>query len=466
MSQETVLVVDDNRVNRRLAEVLLTKAGYEVRAAADASQAEQLVKEFRPRLILMDLRLPDSGGLELTRRLREDPAAKDALIIAFTADQAEGEEEKAKSAGCDGYIAKPIDARTFMEQIRRYLEPSAAPVSSDPVEVPAEIRREFITEGHESSRAWAEADAASLDLDSLRRAVHHWIGIGGTLGYPEITSRARELEAVLDTSPEQASFVEMRDLFASALAAGFEPCAAVPMQAGIFGFDPQEFARIRSAFEAVNFVAIDLGTLTEGLSLEFFATHDLIVLNACTESGMRAWESAFGREDFQTPVLMIAPLPPVQPYASPADFVFAPWEPEEISFRAQRILSRSAPAEKRRMVLLADDDEMVHALLKAAFDKVNVECRSARDGRAALDAIRDLSPDAAILDIGMPRISGLTVLTEIRKAPETRELPILMLTARKQKSEVSMALGFGANDYVVKPFDPTDVVARLLRLLP
>jgi CheY-like chemotaxis protein len=210
--------------------------------------------------------------------------------------------------------------------------------------------------------------------------------------------------------------------------------------------------------------------MTEGLSGEFFATHDVIVLNARGDAGTRAWTSTFGRDEFTRPVVAIAALGELKnldPISKerPSDFVFSPWEAEEIAFRSGRLLSDVPRPASRRMVIIADDDPMVHTLLTAAFAKVNVECRSVHDGREALDAFRSSTPAAGILDIGMPRISGLTVLTELRKSAQTRGIPIMMLTAHRQKSEVGMALGFGANDYVVKPFDTANVVTRLLRLM-
>src|SRR5262249_27145147 len=95
-----------------------------------------------------------------------------------------------------------------------------------------------------------------------------------------------------------------------------------------------------------------------------------------------------------------------------------------------------------------------------------VEVHPARDGQEALDAVSNLSPDAMLLDIGMPRISGMSVLREIRRHPSKRALQILMLSARQQRNDISMALAFGANDYAVKPFDPEDLVMRIMRLLP
>src|SRR5580658_2141874 len=109
VSGETILIVDDNAANLKLARVLLHGEGYEVRTAADAEEALRLLPTFRPRLILMDIQLPGMDGLELTRRLKGDAATNDIVILALTAYAMKGDEEKARAAGCDGYVVKPID---------------------------------------------------------------------------------------------------------------------------------------------------------------------------------------------------------------------------------------------------------------------------------------------------------------------------------------------------------------------
>lgn len=121
MAGEPVLIVDDNPANLKLARVLLAGEGYEVRTAADAEEALAVLARFRPRLILMDLQLPDMDGLELTRRLKADPAGREIIIVALTASAMKGDREKALSAGCDGYVAKPIDTRTLPAVVATYL---------------------------------------------------------------------------------------------------------------------------------------------------------------------------------------------------------------------------------------------------------------------------------------------------------------------------------------------------------
>lgn len=126
MTGEPILIVDDNPANLKLARLLLTMEGYEARTATDAEQALKLLETFSPRVILMDIQLPGMDGLELTRRLKADPATRDIVILALTAYAMKGDEEKARAAGCDGYIAKPIDTATLPRVIMGFLTGAAA----------------------------------------------------------------------------------------------------------------------------------------------------------------------------------------------------------------------------------------------------------------------------------------------------------------------------------------------------
>jgi CheY-like chemotaxis protein len=117
-----ILVIDDNETNLRLISYLLTARGYEIRTAANAKEALRVLEGFSPRLILMDLQLPGMDGLSLTRQLKAAPATHDIIIVALTAYAMKGDEEKARAAGCDGYITKPIDTRALPVTLAGYLE--------------------------------------------------------------------------------------------------------------------------------------------------------------------------------------------------------------------------------------------------------------------------------------------------------------------------------------------------------
>jgi CheY-like chemotaxis protein len=116
-----ILVVEDNEANQLLASAVLELAGYRVELAASAKEAVERLTANQPDLILMDVQLPGEDGLGLTRRLKADPTTAMIPIVALTAHAMVGDREQALAAGCAGYIAKPINTRTFGDQIRRFI---------------------------------------------------------------------------------------------------------------------------------------------------------------------------------------------------------------------------------------------------------------------------------------------------------------------------------------------------------
>lgn len=117
-----VLIVDDNPLNIEMATLVLAGDGLLVDSVDSAEAAlQRLAAPPRPDLVLMDIQLPRIDGLQLTQRLRADPATAGLLIVAFTAYAMKGDRERLLAAGCDGYIAKPIDIPTFAARIRAYL---------------------------------------------------------------------------------------------------------------------------------------------------------------------------------------------------------------------------------------------------------------------------------------------------------------------------------------------------------
>jgi CheY-like chemotaxis protein len=117
MTNETILVVEDNPVNMELVRDLLTVAGYKVLEATTAEAGLALVKEAKPALILMDIGLPGMDGLEATKRLKQDPDTSTIPIICLTSHAMMGDEERARQAGCDSYMTKPLDTRTLAARV-------------------------------------------------------------------------------------------------------------------------------------------------------------------------------------------------------------------------------------------------------------------------------------------------------------------------------------------------------------
>ena len=124
MRDARVLVVDDNPTNLKLISDVLEFDGYRILRATDAEEAQEIIRSSPPDLILVDIALPGMDGLTLTRLLKADARTSHILIVALTAFAMKGDDEKARAAGCDGYITKPIDTRRVSGVVASYLQPS------------------------------------------------------------------------------------------------------------------------------------------------------------------------------------------------------------------------------------------------------------------------------------------------------------------------------------------------------
>lgn len=116
-------------------------------------------------------------------------------------------------------------------------------------------------------------------------------------------------------------------------------------------------------------------------------------------------------------------------------------------------------------ILIADDEPLMRELLEFRLSQKGYEPVVASDGREALARLADVSPDAVVLDAMMPVHDGFEVLRRMRNSPEHADTPVIMLTARRSEKDIVGALEIGANDYLVKPFMPEELLARLARLL-
>ena len=121
MSAPTILLVEDNELNRKIVRDLLKRTTYRLIEAHDGEAAIVTALEQSPDLILMDIQLPKISGIEATRRLRAEAATAKTPIIAITSFALSGDDQKAKEAGASAYLAKPYSPFTLLELIRKLL---------------------------------------------------------------------------------------------------------------------------------------------------------------------------------------------------------------------------------------------------------------------------------------------------------------------------------------------------------
>jgi DNA-binding response OmpR family regulator len=122
-------------------------------------------------------------------------------------------------------------------------------------------------------------------------------------------------------------------------------------------------------------------------------------------------------------------------------------------------------SDPRPLVLVADDDPDIRSLVVLRLERSGYEVVAAGDGEEALATALERNPDLALLDVMMPKLDGYEVTERLRREDATRHLPVILLTARVQETDIARGLEAGADDYVTKPFSPTELRARVQAVL-
>lgn len=245
------------------------------------------------------------------------------------------------------------------------------------------------------------------------------------------------------------------------------------------GFEPPEANSIIAALGTVRGIGHVIETAPAIPGLNSFSAFDLCLINA----------SAAATGDQLSPIEMIARsrkpaiiIGTVDQLAArfaaladrKRDFMTRPFEPEELLLRAYRILSfaESVPAALQpwarngaRRIVLADDDAASIVMISTILKHFKFECDVAHDGAQAFDIARKKKPDLVLLDVAMPHVNGFEALTALRSDTATRNTPVILVSAHRDEAEVVKGFSLGANDYITKPFNSGELMARISRVL-
>jgi CheY-like chemotaxis protein len=135
MTPKRILIIEDNLLNLELATDLLEANGFVVFSAQTAEEGLRMARELSPDLVLMDFGLPGMDGLAAAKDLKANPATRHLAVVGHSAHAMKGDKELALHAGCDGYLTKPIQTRTFAEVITRFIaSASERRTTSSPLE--------------------------------------------------------------------------------------------------------------------------------------------------------------------------------------------------------------------------------------------------------------------------------------------------------------------------------------------
>lgn len=332
------------------------------------------------------------------------------------------------------------------------------------------------------------ADRAASEA-AIRRLAHNLKGSGATYGFPEISEAARAVEDA--SSPGLESALQRLLEVMRAVAAGADAHAHGIL---IVDDDPAITRLLEAALASPGrrvYVADSVAAAAEALARHAI---DLLVLDLVLpdDDGRRL----LGRLRRQPttarlPIFVMSAQLGAQTqaecYALGADAFFEkPLDPHVLAAAVAARLERAAggearaaaaaepagpppagaePRSLRHRVLLAEDDELIASVVSHRLGRAGFDVSHFVDGESALAVAPSTDWSAAILDVKMPVMDGFELLERLRALPNFREVPILILTSLGNEADLVRGFALGASDYVVKPFSPTEVVARVRRLV-
>lgn len=407
-----VLLVEDDADIRLLLERLLPAHGCRVLTAPTVTDARRVLADGLVGVVVLDLVLPDGDGRAFLRELREAPDTAALPVIILSAKTGPRTQTECFALGADDYFEKPFDpellAASVSSRIRRAADLARHGRRDELTRLP---NRAAFRQAHERLGG-APAAVALLDLDRFRDIND---GFGHTAGDHALREAARILRAALPAGVELARW------------GGEEFAALFPS----IGADAA-----RSLLEEARSALAEAEVREPGgsiLSLGF---------SAGIADGTGTLDDALARADH---LLYVAKDQGRGRILAPGD------EPEDAG----------------ATVLLCEDDAVTASLIKHRLGRERFDVRHFTDGLDAWTWAREGAPsvDLAILDVKMPGMDGFELLGRLRELESFRGVPLLMLTSMGSERDVVRGFELGADDYIVKPFSPAELVARLHRHL-
>jgi diguanylate cyclase (GGDEF)-like protein len=408
--RQRLLVVEDDPESRYLLTTVLAGAGRAILAAESGRAARLHLEKGDLDLVVLDLILPDVDGRSLLTEMRGRPQTAAVLVMVVTARGGPEARQDCYGLGADAFVEKPFDPDELVADVTARLERAAearASASADPLT--GLLNKVGLEAARAETGPWA---LALIEIDDLGDRAE-------SVGWDKVE---RLVAAVART---------LRGAIGSRSALG-------RIGGGDFvllmrGADADAMSPLANeALDAVHGVSSDELGLREG---ELTAT--IGVVGAAAGDSLDEALDAARRRIFQA-------------RARCGDQVVA---------------DDSHAAHVRRRILIAEDDEISASILVHKLKKEGFEVMRFDNGEKAVESALAQPPDLVILDVKMPGLDGFEVLDRLRKDARLAQTSIVMLTSMGQEADVVRGFGLGADDYVLKPFSPVELTARIRRLL-
>jgi two-component system cell cycle response regulator len=413
-----ILVIDDDPYISDLLETVLAASNREVWTAATARDAEALLEEKRVSLILLDLILPDTDGRNFLVRLKERAQTASVPVIVLSAKLGAQPKTECFALGADAYYEKPFEVETICAAVSSWLHRTEGNLR--------ESRRDSLT-SLPNRAAFRESYQRNLSLASRRR---------------EPLS-----VAILDLD----RFKAVNDTFGHAMGDEVLRTAASVITNSLRKSD------LLARWGGEEFVALFPNTNAEGAGLA--------ARKALEALGAHEFKAPNGRSfrvTFSAGVAEAAGNASVEECIAEADrFLYL----AKAQGRNNVMTAGDKPSHTPKAILLAEAEETVAAIIKHRLGREGFEIRHAQDVPSALEIGSKGSYSLAIVDVRLPGEAGVEIVTRLRALPTLQSVPILLLTSMGREKDVTRGFQLGADDYLVKPFSPFELVGRVRNLL-
>lgn len=413
-----ILVVDDDVELSHYLQAQLEGPGRVVHLAQSAAEAQAILEKHEISVILLDLILPDMDGRNFLLRLRERLATATIPVVMMTVKSAAQARAECLGLGADEYLEKPVTPEALQSTVFGRLR-----IGSDIVR---ELRRDPMTglpnraAFHEAfDRARYVARVAGEPLSVALIDLDHFQLVNDACGRMMGDQILRRVAAVI------AKALRGPDVMAR--------------------WGGEEFA-VMFPKTTPDLAAIALNRALEMVRHESFDVGGGRTLQVTFSAGVAAVQPTMTVDEAVSEAdrhLYLAKQGGLDRVVSPADRVEAP----------------------ARKVLLVEDDEMIREVIRQLLEREGYEVTECNDGSSALRSAYENTYSIILSDILMPQLNGLELLRRLREMPETEQTPVVMLTSMGKDEDVHRGFELGANDYIVKPFSPSELLSRVRRLL-
>ncbi len=466
-----ILVVDDDPAVLALLRKHLEDAGYPVTTASDGNDAMQRLTADGMPIVVTDWLMPNMDGLALCQAIREHEGLAFTYVILISAQEKSEEHIVAAfHAGVDEFLAKPVGRKELLARVRAGgrivgLQRALTDRQRELHLVNAEqaVINAKLIEANDRLERLATLDELTGLLNrraALERLEEAW------------TAAARHGDPLSCILLDIDHFKRFNDLHGHAigdfvlreLAATL--CKAARKEETVFRFGGEEFLvvcprtsekqaaaaaeRLRKAVEASVFQTGELQlsvTVSLGIAERTPAISEPAALLRAADDALYAAKDA-GRNCVRTSTTLSK--------ASPTPPTIAEFHPS-----SEALDDGIFGAGEQSRVLVVDDDKFIRTLYRKYLTSAGYEVFEAADGQEALDRVQGISPDVILMDAVMPDMDGLSCIRKLKAQSETRHIPVIMISARCDGTDIAAALSAGADEFLPKPCNPKELAIRV-----